>query len=145
MPPQSPISDVTHVIQLSIAPVFLLTAAGTLLGVFSTRLGRIVDRWRKLLERLHAAAPAQAAELQGELYLLRLRRKLVNTAITFATAAALLVCMLIASAFLGSVLRWDSSHAVAGLFIAAMVAFIGALLSFLSEVLIAVGNVRIEH
>ncbi len=145
MPPQSPISDVTHVIQLSIAPVFLLTAAGTLLGVFSTRLGRIVDRWRKLLERRRAVTPAQAAELGQELDLLRLRRKLVNTAITFATAAALLVCILIATAFLGSVLRWDSSHAVAGLFIAAMVAFIGALLSFLAEVLIAVGNVRIEH
>ncbi len=145
MPPESPLSDVTHVIQLSIAPVFLLTAAGTLLGVFSTRLGRIVDRWRKLLERHRAVTPAQDAELGQELDLLRLRRKLVNTAITFATAAALLVCILIATAFLGSVLHWDSSHAVAGLFIAAMVAFIGALLSFLAEVLIAVGNVRIEH
>ncbi len=145
MPPESPIFNVTRVIQLAVAPVFLLTALGTLLGVFSTRLGRIVDRWRKLLERLPSAPPARAAELQSELDLLRLRRKLVNTAITFAIAAALLVCILIATAFVGSVLQWDFSHTVAGLFIAVMVAFIGALLSFLSEVLIAVGSVRIEH
>jgi hypothetical protein len=145
MPPESPIFNVARVIQLSVAPVFLLTALGTLLGVFSTRLGRIVDRWRILLERFRSAEPARAAELEQELDLLRLRRKLVNTAITFAIAAALLVCILIATAFVGSVLHWDFSHPVAGLFIAAMVAFIGALLSFLSEVLIAVGNVRIEH
>ena len=145
MPPESPIFNVTRVIQLSVAPVFLLTALGTLLGVFSTRLGRIVDRWRILLERIRSAEPARAVELEQELDLLRLRRKLVNTAITFAIAAALLVCILIATAFVGSVLHWDFSHPVAGLFIAAMVAFIGALLSFLSEVLIAVGNVRIEH
>jgi hypothetical protein len=145
MPPESPIFNVARVIQLSVAPVFLLTALGTLLGVFSTRLGRIVDRWRKLLERLPSATPARIAELEGELDLLRMRRKLVNTAITFAIAAALLVCILIATAFVGSVLHWDFSHPVAGLFIAAMVAFIGALLSFLSEVLIAVGSVRIEH
>ena len=145
MPPESPIFNITRVIQLSVAPVFLLTALGTLLGVFSTRLGRIVDRWRILLERIRSAPPDRAAELEKELQLLKLRRKLVNTAITFATAAALLVCVLIATAFVGSVLHWDFSHTVAGLFIAVMAVFIGALLSFLTEVLVAVGNVRIEH
>lgn len=141
----SPVSDVAQVIQLSVAPVFLLTALGTMLGVFSTRLGRIVDRARFLLERV-AGLPAERREsVNVELDLLVLRRKLVNTAITFATAAALLVCILIASAFVGSVQRWDVSHTVAGLFIAAMVAFIGALVTFLSEVLFAVQGVRIEH
>jgi hypothetical protein len=145
MPPDSPIFNVARVIQLSVAPVFLLTALGTLLGVFSTRLGRIVDRWRILLDRIHAAPPGRAAELEKELQLLKLRRKLVNTAITFAISAALLVCALIATAFVGAMLHWDFSHPVAALFIAVMVVFIGALLSFLTEVLVAVGNVRIEH
>ncbi len=145
MPPESPIFNVTRVIQLSVAPVFLLTALGTLLGVFSTRLGRIVDRWRIVLDRVRSAPPDRAAELEQELQLLKLRRKLVNTAITFAISAALLVCILIATAFVGAVLHWDFSHPVAALFIAVMVVFIGALLSFLTEVLVAVGNVRIEH
>ena len=145
MPPDSPIFNVARVIQLSVAPVFLLTALGTLLGVFSTRLGRIVDRTRILLDRIHSAPAGPAAELEKELQLLKLRRKLVNTAITFAIAAALLVCVLIATAFVGSMLHWDFSHPVAALFIAVMVVFIGALLSFLTEVLVAVGNVRIEH
>ena len=46
------IYDISHVIQLSVAPVFLLTAIGTILGVLSSRLARIVDRARALNERL---------------------------------------------------------------------------------------------
>jgi Protein of unknown function (DUF2721) len=38
------IDQIAHVIQLSIAPVFLLTGVGTLLNVLSGRLGRIIDR-----------------------------------------------------------------------------------------------------
>ena len=38
--------DVTRLVQLAIAPVFLLTAVGTIIGVLSNRLGRVVDRSR---------------------------------------------------------------------------------------------------
>jgi hypothetical protein len=144
MPPDSAISAIARTIQLSVAPVFLLTALGTMLGVFSTRLGRIVDRARRLLEQLPGAPEPRGAQVRLELELLVRRRKLVNTAITFATSAALLVCILIASAFVGSVARWDFSHTVAALFVLAMIAFIGALVSFLTEVLIAVQGVRID-
>jgi hypothetical protein len=130
----TPLSAVARVIQLAVAPVFLLTALGTFLGVLSTRLGRIVDRARVLTSRLAKAAPPDVVE---ELGILARRRKLVNTAITFGTVAALFVCVLIASAFIGSVVMVDTSHFVAGLFIVAMFAFIGALLVFLSEILLS--------
>ncbi len=145
MPPETPISTVARVIQLSVAPVFLLTALGTLLSVFSTRLGRVVDRTRVLMERLPAAPDAHKAVIEAQVDLLRRRRKLVNTAITFATASALFVCVLIATAFIGSILQRDFSHPVAGLFIAAMVAFTGALLTFLREVLLSASSVQLEH
>jgi lipopolysaccharide export LptBFGC system permease protein LptF len=144
MPDETPITAVARVIQLSVAPVFLLTALGTMLGVFSTRLGRIIDRARTLLERAPAAPTERRPAIDAELRLLHRRRRRVNAAIAFATAAALLVCVLIATAFVGSILGFDFSRPVAGLFIAAMVAFIGALVAFLSEVLIAVSSVRIE-
>jgi hypothetical protein len=145
MPDETPITAVARVIQLSVAPVFLLTALGTLLGVFSTRLGRIVDRTRILLERLVTTPDGKQERVRGEIAVLFRRRKLMNVAITFATGAALLVCILIATAFVGSILRWDFSHTIATLFIAAMGAFIGALLTFLSEVLLAVRSVRIDR
>jgi len=47
------ITDIAHVIQLSVAPVFLLTAISTLIGAMNTRLGRIIDRRRVVME-IHA-------------------------------------------------------------------------------------------
>ena len=46
------ISDITQVIQLAVAPVFLLTAIGTLITALNNRLGRVIDRRRVLQERL---------------------------------------------------------------------------------------------
>jgi hypothetical protein len=46
------ISDIGHMIQLAIAPVFLLTGVGTNLMVLTNRLARIIDRSRALEDRL---------------------------------------------------------------------------------------------
>src|SRR6266542_6158124 len=102
--PESSISDVAHVIQLSIAPVFLLTALATTLGVLNARLARIVDRARVLHDRIPARPVPEQGPLRRELGFLARRRRLVNLAITFGVSAALLVCLLIAAAFIGSVL-----------------------------------------
>ena len=138
MPAVDHVTDITHTIQLAIAPVFLLTALGTMLSVFSARLGRIVDRTRVLGDRVPEAAEDKRAAMLEEMDMLARRRGLVNVAITCATVAALLVCVLIAVAFLGSILQLDSARVVAGLFIAVMGAFITALVFFLREILLAV-------
>ena len=44
MLPQS-LADISHVIQLAIAPVFLLTAIGTILNVLAGRLWILVPLW----------------------------------------------------------------------------------------------------
>lgn len=112
--PPMPISDVTHVIQLSIAPVFLLTSIAAVLGVLSTRLGRVVDRYRAIEDRLPAIPDtARRAPLEAEAMLLYRRRKLVHVAMTLGTSAALLVCFLIATAFVGALTRTDVSVFVA--------------------------------
>ncbi len=78
---ESHITDIAHVIQLAVAPVFLLTAIGTLITAMNTRLGRIIDRRRILQERMSADAEQKSAErqrdLQRELALLYRRCKLI--------------------------------------------------------------------
>jgi hypothetical protein len=133
------ISDISHVIQVAVAPVFLLMAVGSFLAVFSNRLARIVDRSRALDSRLAAASPSEQASMASERRVLELRARVVRGAIILATAAGLFVCLLIASAFLGFILRADFALAVALLFIAAMAALTGALAFFLREVLLAIG------
>src|SRR3954470_8347893 len=92
------ISDIGHVIQLAIAPVFLLTGVATMLTVLTNRLGRTIDRTR-VLEDMLRAGPSK--DCQEELAVLYHRWTLVNYAITASTACGLLVCLLIATLFLG--------------------------------------------
>jgi hypothetical protein len=135
------LSDLARTIQLAVAPVFLLTALGTILNVFSNRLGRIVDRTRSLLDRLpELHGDDKRQPLMAELSVLGRRRRLVNHAITFATTSSLLVCLLIAFAFVGFMLHFNFAYMMALFFIAAMAAFVAGLVFFLREVLLAVST-----
>lgn len=137
------LSDITHVIQLAVAPVFLLTAIATLINALNARLGRIVDRRRVVIERIpetSAGTADRAAEDERELEIASLSRRsqLIYYAIFNAVLAALLVCLVVAGAFLGALLGMELARLVAGLFIAAMLAMIGALSLLLREVYLAV-------
>jgi MFS family permease len=137
----TPLEDLAHVIQLSVAPVFLLTAIGTILSVLSGRLGRVVDRSRVLRDRLEGAPKERQKSIHAELALLGRRRHLVNVAMTFGTITALLVCLLIALAFIGYIAHISIAIIIAVLFILAMASFVVALVSFLREVLLAASTV----
>ncbi|MBI3229427.1 MAG: DUF2721 domain-containing protein, partial [Burkholderiales bacterium] len=57
-----PLGDISHIIQLAIAPVFLLTGVGTSLVVLTNRLARIIDRLRVLDDYLHSGQVSRATE-----------------------------------------------------------------------------------
>lgn len=132
------IPTVSHAIQLSVAPVFLLTGVGSLLGVLVNRLGRIVDRVRYL-----QAGPDSEAEVnQPEMEALQRRARQVHRAIRYCTICALLICIVICVMFLGVELGRDFSALVAALFVAGMVSLITGLSYFLREISLA--TLRLE-
>jgi hypothetical protein len=131
-------TDISQLIQLAIAPVFMLTAVGTILGVLSNRLGRVVDRIRALEEGVPQKTSEQGDVVQGELGVLVRRMRLVYVAIALAVFCALFVGLLIAAAFIDAFLTVDLRQEVGGLFIAAMLAFICSLCVFLREIYLAV-------
>ena len=139
---ESHITDITRVIQLAVAPVFLLTAIGTLIAVLNVRLGRNVDRRRVMEEQLREASEDKQADeqraLQRELRLLARRIRLIYFAMLSAGLGALLVCLVVAGAFVGALVAVDISREVAVLFILAMFAVIGCLGMFVREVFLAV-------
>jgi len=137
------ISGVAHAIQLAIAPVFLLTAVGSLLGVITNRLARVIDRGRVLEAKLEAASPESAPAIRNNLKVLSRRARYINIAITACTVTALLVCAVIAILFFGSYTSFDSRTAVSLIFIFAMLALMIGLLCFLQEVFLATLNLRI--
>ncbi len=138
------LQDITHTIQLAVAPVFLLTALGTTLGVLTTRLSRIVDRARRVEARLRDEVEPQRERTVRELRMLSDRVKLIHWAITSGTTAALLVCLLIAVAFVGYLLDARAAPVRAVLFIAAMGAYVGALLCFMREVFLAIDTMKFQ-
>ncbi len=139
---ESHVFDIARIIQLAVAPVFLLTAIGTIINALTGRLGRAIDRRRMLEELLPAYEGAKHADMVEELRALARRSRLILWSIALAVLSALLVCLLIGFAFVGAFVTLDLARTVAGLFIAAMVALTGCLLLFLREVFVAVLAVR---
>jgi hypothetical protein len=135
---------VQHAIQLSVAPVFLLTGIAGLLGVMANRLARIIDRAREVGRGRGSLDSTAVALARLELVSLERRRHLASWSINFCTGAALLVCTVIVTLFieefLGADLRW-----LAGVqFIAATVSVIAGLSCFLTEVYIATHTSHID-
>ena len=144
MQPETRISAIAHVIQLAIAPVFLISGVATLLSVLANRLGRIVDRARVLEAKLEVPDEAKKALMFDELMRLSRRARLVNLAISFGTICALLICVTIATLFTGTFLPINVSRVITVLFIAAMLSLFLALIAFLREVMIASRALRIS-
>jgi hypothetical protein len=133
------ISDIGHVIQLAIAPVFLLTGVCTMLMVLTNRLARIIDRTRTLEDRLDIG---HHDAYMDELDVLYARWRLINYAITLSTACGLLICIVIAMLFLGDTTNLPLDRYIAGLFVFGMVALIGSFVFLLREIFIASKTLR---
>ena len=133
------ITTVAHVIQLAVAPVFLLTGVAAILGVLINRLGRVVDRFRNL----EKVAEGEHTVQRTEMLILSRRARLIHWAITLCTVAALLICVVVATLFVGSSMGVDLSGTIAALFIVAMLALISGLLSFLREISLATGSIHV--
>jgi hypothetical protein len=136
------VPEVFTVIQLAVAPVFLLTAIGTVIAALNIRLGRAVDRRRDLEAHLPAMPVAEQAAAREELAVIARRIRFVYYAITAAVISGLFVCLLIAGAFLGAFVQISLSYTIGAMFVLAMLALIASLLLFLREIFLAVSTPR---
>ncbi|MCU6434241.1 DUF2721 domain-containing protein [Undibacterium sp. Jales W-56] len=132
------LGDVSHIIQLAIAPVFLLTGVGTNLTVLTNRLARIIDRSRRLEDLFQSDVSAiDKPGLREELNELYERSHLINRAITLSTACGLLICLVIAALFMGDATDLRLDKLIAGLFVGGILALIGSFVYFLREIFVA--------
>lgn len=132
--------QVGHIIQLAIAPVFLLTGVGTNMLVLTNRLARIIDRTRYLEEQLEFRQPLtdeRVALYQDELSILFRRAKKINRAILLSTSCALLICVVVAGLFIADALNLRIASIVAGMFVLAMIALTGSFVYLLREIWLA--------
>jgi hypothetical protein len=142
MPDQN-VATIAHVIQLAIAPVFLLTGIGSLLAVMANRLARIIDRSRFLEGGWSKLDQAGRDEARVELALLAQRAHLASWAINFSAMAALLVCTLIAALFVEEFAARGLRWLVGMLFVLSMISLGSGIVCFLREVYLATHTLRI--
>ena len=126
-----PLATAAHVIQLALTPIFLLSAVGSLLNVFSTRLGRISDRIHVIdKEGSSGDGTIDALEVAG----LHRRAWLLNIAVISATVAGGLTCAAAIVLFVGVLREAGTVALLFGLFGGALIAAVVALVMFAAEV-----------
>ncbi|MBC7840843.1 MAG: DUF2721 domain-containing protein [Gemmatimonadaceae bacterium] len=141
----SPTLDIAHVIQQAVAPVFLLTGVAAMLNVLTNRLARVIDRARQLEKDYHDLPIGNERHVvRDRMATLSKRSRLINVAITLCTSCALLICIVIMTLFVAAMIDVSASRWIAGLFVLAILALIGGLVSFLREIFVATSSVRID-
>jgi hypothetical protein len=140
-----PVSTIANLIQLSIAPVFLLAGVGAILNVMATRLSRVVDRVRRLEAEFAGTSEILQKLARAELGRLGKRMKLINWAITAVTAGALTVCLVVAVLFVGGLADSSVGNIIAALYVLTMVLLVAGLVLFLLEVRLASRNLRVRY
>ena len=139
-----PVTQIAHLIQLAIAPVFLLAGIGALLNVVAQRLARVVDRARALEADFNSYDEETRARAAAELCLLDRRMKVANYAISACTASALFTCLVVAILFVADLTAFAFGQAVALLFIVTMLLLIAGLVLFLYEIRLAMRSLRVR-
>ena len=120
-------------IQLSVAPVFLLTAIAGLLGVISNRLARVLDRAQRLQSVTDEAM---------DLALLKRRMTLLTRASEAVTTTGVLVAAVVAVTFISAIAVIDLTAIVVPLFVVAMASLMVGLLTLLLDARVSARLIR---
>jgi CBS domain containing-hemolysin-like protein len=137
-------TDVAHLIQIALTPIFLISAIGVTLNVLTSRLARIVDRARSMENELcRPDYQAGGRDLHAALRVLARRARYINAAITLITLSALFIALVVVMLFVNAFAHWDLSAFIAIMFILSMLSLAAALTAFLIEVRIATATLRI--
>jgi ABC-type transporter Mla maintaining outer membrane lipid asymmetry permease subunit MlaE len=124
---------VVKVLQISLAPAFLLAAIASLLNVYTTRLARIVDRSRELQKLLPDTVNEARTKTLSELRMVAKRKKLVRASLLLSILAAVVICLMVGLLFLMGLTSFSRAEIVIGMFAVAMALIAASLVGLLAE------------
>ena len=125
--------SIAQEIQLSVAPVFMLTAIAALLALLFNRMSQTQDQIRVLGERPEGEGTVAEPEMAVS-RLLAARVSRIRWAIRCNVTAAILICAVVVSIFVSDYLVPDLSNLIATLFIAAMTLLAAGFILLLRDV-----------
>ena len=142
--PSLQLTQLALIIQLAVAPVFLLAGLGAFLNVCAGRLARIVDRARNLEPRILGSRGDEHDRLIREVRLLDRRIRIVNRAIFATVLAALLISAVVILLFMAFLSGYRFGTAIALLVIASMISTGAGFAIFLHETRLGTRSVRVR-
>jgi hypothetical protein len=142
--PTSPPEVVAHIIQVALAPVFLLTGIATLLNVFSNRLARVADRVDQLTSLIEDADKAKAMSLAAQLARLRRRSVALDVAVVLGALGAAATCASVLTLLVGALKNATVASVLFTTFALAVLCTLGAIAAFAAEMLMTSSGFRAE-
>ena len=142
--PTSPPEVVAHIIQVALAPVFLLTGIATLLNVFSNRLARVADRVDQLTSLIEDADKPKAMSLAAQLARLRRRSVALDVAVVLSALGAAAICASVLTLLIGALQNATVASVLFTTFALAVLCTLGAIAAFAAEMLMTSGGFRAE-
>jgi CBS domain containing-hemolysin-like protein len=139
--------NITHYIQLAVAPVFLIAGVAGLLNVLTGRLARVMDKLDKIDSFIQKQLDVNASyklspETAQRREFLVLRMQNTNWAIFLCTSAGLMVALVIMTVFLGAIFSFDAGYFISTFFVLAMFCLVIALILFLKEIYYTSSSIR---
>lgn len=125
---------VQQVVQLSLAPAFLLSGIGAVMNVIMSRMIWISQRIENIEEKMDTQRTAKQARELG--WLMR-RRKLMQGAIMFSTAAAVMISAVIMLLFVSAYILAQIGTLIAAMWVLTMLLLVTGLGFFLFETRLA--------
>lgn len=133
-PTVSSLEAVTHVVQVALTPIFLLSGIAALLNVFASRLGRVADR----VDRMADTDQGHGLVMRR----LRLRSRVLDGAVVLASLAGLLTCGAALTLFYGALRERAASEVLFAMFAGALASTMLAILLFAFEMMLSGRAVR---
>jgi len=136
------LESTAHVVQVALSPVFLLSGIATLLNVFGARLARVADQADHVSGLLAGAADAERIRLGRHLDRLHQRSLALDAAVVLAALGGVATCGAVLTLFVGALRDATVATLLFGLFGAAILCTLCALVAFGFEMLLASRAVR---
>ena len=138
------LTDIAHVIQTALTPVFLLSGIGTLLNVFNQRLVRVSDQYAHLNALLKAADAGAAVSLRLHLARLARRRLALDACVALAASGGAATCGAAFALFLVTLRDAEGGVILEWLFGGSLCCTIGALIAFVVDTVLAWHGLHID-
>lgn len=136
--------NAVEIIQLALAPIFLIVGIGTLVNVATGRVARVIDRAR-WFEDLAREQPARIdRRAKHEIRTLNKRMRLANWSINFLIASALVICFDVILLMVNGLVSTSLDTAILVTFMISILFLTGGLIAFFFEVSLATASLKIS-